>query len=103
MNNQPLTPNHGAPIRALFPGILGARSVKWLTKISVQLPESPNFYQQRDYKILPPEAADPRKAEPYWAATPSMMDMPVNSIVGVPAQGGRVVRDQDGCVLARGY
>jgi sulfite oxidase len=103
MNGHPLTPEHGAPIRALFPGILGARSVKWLNKVTVQLPESDNHYMQRDYKILPPDATDCLKAETYWDATPAMMDMPVNSIIGLPAAGSRVVLDADGCVDVRGY
>jgi len=32
-----------------------------------------------------------------------MCDMPVNSIVGVPETGSRVVRDASGMVTARGY
>jgi sulfite oxidase len=103
MNGHPLTPHHGAPIRALFPGILGARSVKWLTNITVQLPESDNHYMQRDYKILPPEATDVLKAEKFWTCTPSMMDMPINSIIGAPEAGSRVVVDEEGCVEVRGY
>jgi len=50
MNGAPLTPEHGAPVRAICPGILGARSVKWLNRVTAQVAESPNFYQQRDYK-----------------------------------------------------
>jgi sulfite oxidase len=30
MNGRPLERDHGAPLRALVPGIAGARSVKWL-------------------------------------------------------------------------
>ena len=35
MNYQPLTPDHGAPWRAFFPGWYGMESVKWLELIEV--------------------------------------------------------------------
>lgn len=37
MNGQPLTRDHGAPVRVVVPGVIGARSVKWLRKITVQV------------------------------------------------------------------
>ena len=46
MNGKPLSPNHGAPVRVITPGIAGARSVKWLDRITVQMSESENFYQR---------------------------------------------------------
>ena len=33
MNGAPLPPDHGAPVRALVPGVTAARSVKWLTRV----------------------------------------------------------------------
>ena len=35
MNGEPLTPNHGAPLRLIVPGWYGMASVKWLTGIRV--------------------------------------------------------------------
>ncbi|KAH7026976.1 Oxidoreductase, molybdopterin-binding domain-containing protein [Linnemannia elongata] len=54
MNGQPLTRDHGFPLRVIVPGYIGARSVKFLQKILVQPQESTSFFQRRDYKILPP-------------------------------------------------
>ncbi len=35
LNRQPLPPEHGAPWRALFPGLYGMQSVKWLKQIDL--------------------------------------------------------------------
>ena len=34
MNGEPLSRDHGAPLRVIVPGVVGARSVKWLTQVS---------------------------------------------------------------------
>lgn len=33
MNGEPIPRDHGYPIRAVVPGVVGARSVKWLAKV----------------------------------------------------------------------
>jgi DMSO/TMAO reductase YedYZ molybdopterin-dependent catalytic subunit len=33
MNNEPLTPDHGRPVRLLVPGYYGYKSIKWLVRI----------------------------------------------------------------------
>jgi sulfite oxidase len=51
MNGEPLPPEHGFPLRAVVPGYIGARSVKWLAAISVQRTPSESFFQTRDYAL----------------------------------------------------
>lgn len=103
MNGQPLIPAHGGPLRAILPGILGARSVKWLNVITLQLDHSSSFYQQRDYRILPPQAVDSETAKKYWDTVPPMLDMPVNSIIGLPRSCTTIKADESGCVEVQGY
>jgi sulfite oxidase len=51
MNGEPLLPAHGFPVRAVVPGYVGARSVKWLTGIRVQPEPSESCFQRADYVI----------------------------------------------------
>ncbi|KAF2021258.1 molybdopterin binding oxidoreductase [Aaosphaeria arxii CBS 175.79] len=103
MNGKPLPPNHGAPVRIVTPGIAGARSVKWLDRITVQMSESSNYYQQHDYKILPPEADCKEKAESWWGKVPAIQDMPVNSVIAVPKKDSKVKLDENECIEVKGY
>ena len=103
MNDEPLPPNHGAPVRVVTPGIAGARSVKWLDRITVQMSESASYYQQHDYKILPPEADSKEKAEEWWGKVGALQDMPINSVIGVPKSDSIVHRDPDGTIEVKGY
>ncbi|EXJ83346.1 hypothetical protein A1O1_06967 [Capronia coronata CBS 617.96] len=108
MNGEPLSDRHGAPVRAITPGIVGARSVKWLDTIVVSLSESQNHYQQHDYKVLPPEATSPEKAEELglWqkGVVPPMLDNDINSVVAVPGEdGAELHRDSGGRVRIAGY
>lgn len=63
MNEQPLPRAHGAPLRVVVPGWIGARSVKWLTRITARTTPSDNYFQATAYRMLPADA-DPRRAEP---------------------------------------
>ncbi|MCQ4041437.1 sulfite oxidase [Streptantibioticus rubrisoli] len=55
MNGQQLPAVHGAPVRVVVPGWIGARSVKWLQRISAQAEPSDNHFQT-EYSVLLPEA-----------------------------------------------
>ena len=103
MNGKPLPANHGYPVRAIAPGIAGCRSVKWLQRITVQEKESDNFYQQYDYKILPPQAVNAEIAKQYWHITPGLQDMPVNSIIAMPRTGDVLTTKPNGKIEVQGY
>jgi len=53
MNEEPLSPVHGAPLRAIVPGYIGARSVKWLERVTAQRAPSANYFQAVAYHVLP--------------------------------------------------
>ena len=63
MNGEPLSRVHGAPVRVVVPGYIGARSVKWVERVTVQPEPSDNYFQATAYRLLPPEA-DPKQAGP---------------------------------------
>jgi len=44
-------------------GVVGARSVKWLSKIIVSSKESSSFWQQNDYKLLSPSIKNLKEAD----------------------------------------
>jgi sulfite oxidase len=51
MNGAPLTAEHGAPLRAIVPGYIGARSVKWLTRVTALAEPSRNYFQAVAYRL----------------------------------------------------
>ena len=57
MNGAPLTPVHGAPLRAVVPGYIGARSVKWLERIEVRAEPWQGYFQHVAYRLVPEDAA----------------------------------------------
>jgi len=53
MNGAPLPPVHGAPLRVVVPGYIGARSVKWLERIEVRATPWEGYFQHVAYRLLP--------------------------------------------------
>ncbi len=51
LNGAPLPPVHGFPIRSLVPGWIGARSVKWLGRITLAAEPSNNYFQSKAYRV----------------------------------------------------
>lgn len=63
MNDAPLPRVHGAPLRAVVPGWIGARSVKWLTRVTARTAPADGYFQTTAYRLLPADA-DPDQAGP---------------------------------------
>ncbi|CDU24192.1 related to Sulfite oxidase [Sporisorium scitamineum] len=56
-NHAPLTQRHGAPLRAIIPGHVGARWVKWLNGLKISTRENDSPPMRQDYKLLVPSHA----------------------------------------------
>jgi sulfite oxidase len=97
MNGQPLAPVHGAPLRAVVPGYIGARSVKWLQRITVGTVPSDNYFQATAYRLIPADA-DPDTAGPDDGL--SLGPVALNSVILSPADGAAV---EAGQVEVMGY
>jgi sulfite oxidase len=94
MNGDPLPPVHGAPLRVVVPGYIGARSVKWLERIEVRARPWRGYFQHVVYRLLP-EDQTPRPG----AGIPLGL-VALNADVLSPADGETVPA---GPVEVRGY
>ncbi len=97
MNGQPLSREHGAPLRVVVPGYAGVRSTKWLREIRVQDRPSDAFQQAHDYLLFPP---DMREATQDLLLGVTINDMPLNSAICEPASGATLAK---GSTTIRGY
>jgi sulfite oxidase len=87
MNGQPLQPVHGAPLRVVVPGYVGARSVKWLSRITLQEKPSDNYFQARAYRLFPPHYD---KDNVDWEKGLMLGEAPVNSVILSPQEKAAV-------------
>ncbi|XP_011871079.1 PREDICTED: sulfite oxidase-like [Vollenhovia emeryi] len=99
MNGEPLSKDHGFPIRVIVPGVVGARNVKWLSKIIVSKEESPSQWQQGDYKGFSP-STDWDNVD--FSKSPAIQEMPVISAICDP-QNSDVVEIKNGKIQVKGY
>ncbi len=84
MNDEPLTPEHGFPLRGIVPGYIGARSVKWLGEIRLQENPSTNPYEARDYKVFPPETT---RQTALWSYAQPLEELDLNAVISTPQDG----------------
>lgn len=94
MNDQPLSADHGFPARTVVPGYIGARSVKWLSKIVVSDRPSPNHFVADVYKLV--DVGDPLEN----AENAPIYRMPLNSAICTPIADAAV---KPGRVAVAGY
>lgn len=94
MNGELLPPVHGAPLRVVVPGYIGARSVKWLERIEVRSTPWQGYFQNVVYRLLPEDGT------PGAGAGMPLGLVALNSDVLSPADGERVPA---GPVEVRGY
>ena len=91
LNGQPLPALHGFPVRALVPGYIGARSVKWLERVVVRTDPSPNQFQAKQYRLYPADArastADPARGLPLGETA---VNSDICRVEPVAADGARV-------------
>jgi sulfite oxidase len=95
LNGAPLPPAHGFPLRAVVPGWIGARSVKWLGRINLRRDPTDNYFQTQAYRLQrEPNPGDPRDV----TAGTALTEVPVNSVIVHPepnqllAPGRTIVR-----------
>ncbi|KAF8934505.1 hypothetical protein BGZ58_005664 [Dissophora ornata] len=90
MNGEPLTREHGFPLRAIVPGFIGARSVKFLQRIIIQPRESNSFFQ-----------IDHHNAEQAWDLAASLGEMNVQCVICSPTDQEAISLSEP--VTIRGY
>lgn len=107
MNGEMLRPDHGKPLRAVIPGQIGGRSVKWLKKLIITEEPSVNWYHIYDNRVLPTMVSPEESANnPKWWTDDryAIYDLSTNSATVFPSH------EEQLCVIngpqtyrARGY
>jgi sulfite oxidase len=99
MNGEPLPLVHGAPLRVVVPGYIGARSVKWLERIEIRSSPWHGYFQHVVYRLLPEDGT------PAPGAGMPLGLVALNSDVLSPADGETVAAGPvkvRGCAFAGG-
>jgi sulfite oxidase len=97
MNGEPLAPVHGFPLRAVVPGFIGARSVKWLNQITISDEPSQNYFQRVAYRLFSPHVnAD----NVNWDEGLMLGEMNLTSVICSPENNERLT---SGLVTVCGY
>lgn len=93
MNGEPLTPDHGFPVRLLVPRWYGMASVKWLTRIEVVDKPFEGFFQKRRYVFIDEGVEDGPDRKP-------VTSLKVKSVITSPRHGEVI---QPGGFVIRGF
>ena len=93
MNDHPLPPDHGYPLRLVVPGFVGARSIKWLQRIWVTDKENDSYYYIYDNRQLPSfiTSSDSEIAQTMFHHPSTICnEQMLNSITVRPYQGEKI-------------
>jgi len=86
MNGEPLSEEHGSPLRLIVPGVVGVRNVKWVGRIETSKVEAEGPWQRGiAYKGLSPMIKDVTGIDLDTVA--SIQEMPVQSVIVSPKPG----------------
>ncbi|XP_032229907.1 sulfite oxidase isoform X1 [Nematostella vectensis] len=99
MNGKELPRDHGYPVRCLVPGVAGARSVKWLGRVSLSKQKSQSMWQQTAYKGVPP-CANQKTVD--LQAAEDINELPVTSVICHPEEGETLLREEEEVTIS-GY
>ena len=97
LNGVPLPPDHGFPVRAVVPGWIGARSVKWLGKVVLSETPSQNYFQTKAYRFQ--RTTNPNDIRDVTSGS-ELNVLPLNAVILFPT------RDEvlpSGLVTVRGW
>ncbi|MBY5828101.1 sulfite oxidase [Rhizobium ruizarguesonis] len=86
MNEEPLTRDHGYPLRAVVGGWFGMAWVKWITDITVVEQPFLGYWQARDYFRWERSLGEPRLVP--------LAEMEVKAQIARPVQGARLIAGQ---------
>ncbi len=101
MNGEPLPRDHGSPLRAVVPGHVGVRNIKWLSRIEASAEEADGVWQRGiAYKVFGPSVKSIDESVDV-AGTPTMQEMPVQSAILLPRPGTAVENEE--LVSVEGY
>src|SRR5690606_37953807 len=81
LNGEPLTPEHGHPVRLLVPGYYGVASVKWLTRITAVSTPFARYFQAERYVY---------RGHPVHTDEEAVTRIHVRSLVTFPADGALI-------------
>ncbi|KJX98301.1 sulfite oxidase like protein [Zymoseptoria brevis] len=98
MNGEPLPKIHGAPLRVVVFGYIGARSVKWLYKIKAITGPSEAPVQKKEYLYYTPQIG---KQNVQYSNGFSIQEMPVSSAIMSPTDMDQIIHD--GSISLRGW
>jgi len=97
MNDEPLTPDHGKPVRLLVPGWYGCTCIKWVNAIRFVDKNEPSTAQMREFASRTNQSGVPERAADYRPATIDLAAMPVR-IERRRLPGGEIVHRVIGIV-----